>query len=59
MDAALERDGRCQRCGTLEQLTVHFIPGGEHSANADDYEVLCRYHHGQVDGPRAHERRGR
>lgn len=44
----------CERCGTGENLTYHYRPGGKHSFNPDDYSTLCRRCHGAVDAPRAH-----
>ena len=44
----------CERCGTGEQLTYHYKPGGVHSFNPADYSTLCRSCHGKQDAPRAH-----
>jgi 5-methylcytosine-specific restriction endonuclease McrA len=45
---------RCERCGTDEHLTYHYVPTGRHSFNPDDYQTLCRSCHGKQDAPRAH-----
>lgn len=45
---------QCERCGTGENLTFHYTPGGRHSFNPADYQTLCRRCHGAVDAPRAH-----
>ena len=44
----------CEHCGSTADLTLHYKPGGRHSANPADYETLCRSCHGAVDAPRAH-----
>lgn len=47
----------CERCGSGEHLTYHYVPGGVHSFNPADYRTLCRRCHGAVDAPRAHASR--
>jgi hypothetical protein len=42
------------RFGSTRDLTAHFVHGGVHTANPDDYVTLCRRWLGAVDGPRAH-----
>lgn len=52
----LARDGRCMRCGSLEDLTVHLDPGlkGNHAiAESRDALTLCRSCHGSLDAPRS------
>ena len=53
MAAARARDGACRFCGTTADLTVHYMPGGPHSATVSDYLTLCRRCHGRIDGGRA------
>lgn len=45
---------QCQRCGSGDNLTYHYRPGGRHSFNPGDYQTLCRSCHGSIDAPRAH-----
>ena len=44
----IQRDGACGHCGSAEKLTAHYLPGGLHSANIDDYETLCLPCHSQL-----------
>jgi hypothetical protein len=53
-----KRDGyRCVDCGTTEDLTADYEPGGIHSRNPDDYKTRCRSCHGRKDAPRAQEKK--
>ena len=54
----LERDGhRCVRCGAEGRLAVHFVPGGEHSRNVNDFESLCARCHGHEHAGWGQQRR--
>jgi 5-methylcytosine-specific restriction endonuclease McrA len=44
-------EATCQRCGQPGR-SVHYLPGGQHSADLDDYVTLCTRCHGAADGAR-------
>jgi hypothetical protein len=44
---------RCTICGSRDDLTVHFKPGGWHTTLLSDYATLCSSCNGSVDAPRA------
>lgn len=52
MKAAVQRDGRCRICGSVERLGAHLPGGGVHPADPNRYVTLCSRCHGHVDGGR-------